>query len=197
MICAFFIGQICLLYFCVCLLFYADGTTKLVGGTGSHEGRLEIFYHGQWGTVCDDGWTESNTQVVCRQLGYRSSEVFTLSYVHSNILQSVHFGWFSKCSCMCVFLCDRVGKTLFSEGPDITPTSRFGEGSGPILLDDVSCTGKEPSLLLCSKREWLHHDCTHDEDVNIACSPEHIGSSLPTSKTESYLTNNKNQWNEQ
>lgn len=89
---------------------------------------------------------------------------------------------------MCVCLCDRVGETLFSEGPDITPASRFGVGSGPILLDDVSCTGKEPSLLLCNKREWRRHDCTHEEDVNITCSPERSGSSLPTSKTVSYFT---------
>uniref|UniRef100_A0A3B5AAV9 Neurotrypsin n=1 Tax=Stegastes partitus TaxID=144197 RepID=A0A3B5AAV9_9TELE len=102
-----------------------DGTTRLVGGSGSHEGRLEILYRGQWGTVCDDGWTDSNTHVVCRQLGL-----------------------------------------------DITSVPRFGVGSGPILLDDVSCTGKEPSLLLCNRREWLRHDCTHHEDVNIACSPE-------------------------
>uniref|UniRef100_A0A665UVH2 Neurotrypsin n=1 Tax=Echeneis naucrates TaxID=173247 RepID=A0A665UVH2_ECHNA len=99
-----------------------DGAVRLSGGTGSHEGRLEVFYHGQWGTVCDDGWTDSNTQVVCRQL-----------------------------------------------------VPRFGVGSGPILLDDVSCTGKEPSLMLCNRREWLRHDCTHHEDVNIACNPEHNG----------------------
>lgn len=48
-----------------------DGTARLAGGTGSNEGRLEVFYHGQWGTVCDDGWTDYNTQVVCRQLGFR------------------------------------------------------------------------------------------------------------------------------
>lgn len=48
-----------------------DGAVRLMGGAVSHEGRLEVFYRGQWGTVCDDGWTDSNTQVVCRQLGYR------------------------------------------------------------------------------------------------------------------------------
>lgn len=76
----------------------------------------------------------------------------------------------------------RIGETLLLEGPDIPPGPRFGVGSGPILLDDVNCTGKEPSLLLCNRREWLRHDCTHQEDVHIACNPEINGESLPTSK---------------
>ncbi|KAK1885791.1 Neurotrypsin [Dissostichus eleginoides] len=122
-----------------------DGSLRLVGGATSYEGRLEVFYRGRWGTVCDDGWTDSNTQVVCRQLGYR------------------------------------LGETLLSEGLDITPVPRFGVGSGPILLDDVSCTGKEPSILVCNRNEWLRHDCTHHEDVNIACSPGRNGESLPMS----------------
>lgn len=81
---------------------------------------------------------------------------------------------------MCVCMC-RFGETLSPGVPDI-PVPRFGVGLGPILLDDVSCTGKEPSLLLCNRREWLHHDCTHQEDVNIACNPEHNGEGLPISK---------------
>ena len=87
---------------------------------------------------------------------------------------------------MCVLRC-RLGETLLSEGLDITPVPGFGVGSGPILLDDVRCTGKEPSLMLCNRREWLRHDCTHHEDVNIACSPERHGESLPTSKMEFIL----------
>ncbi|KAB1282416.1 Neurotrypsin [Camelus dromedarius] len=50
-----------------------DGVIRLTGGKGSHEGRLEVYYRGQWGTVCDDGWTELNTYVVCRQLGFKDS----------------------------------------------------------------------------------------------------------------------------
>lgn len=52
---------------------YTDGAVRLVGSDGPWEGRVELFYQGQWGTVCDDNWTEQNTQVVCRQLGFRSS----------------------------------------------------------------------------------------------------------------------------
>ncbi|XP_020863899.1 neurotrypsin isoform X1 [Phascolarctos cinereus] len=48
-----------------------DGALRLAGGKGSHEGRLEIHYRGRWGTICDDGWTEKNTLVACRHLGFK------------------------------------------------------------------------------------------------------------------------------
>ncbi|XP_060081974.1 deleted in malignant brain tumors 1 protein-like [Ylistrum balloti] len=49
-----------------------EGDIRLVGGSSDAEGRLEIYHAGLWGAVCDDDWFhETNTVVVCHELGYR------------------------------------------------------------------------------------------------------------------------------
>ena len=103
-------------------------SVRLVGGNSYNEGRVEVNYNGQWGTVCDDGWSYHDARVVCRQLGFGSS-----------------------------------GTAIGS--------ARFGQGSGSIWLDDVTCTGSEISLFYCGHLGvGVTRSCSHSEDAGVICS---------------------------
>uniref|UniRef100_A0A8C3WXP3 Galectin-3-binding protein n=1 Tax=Catagonus wagneri TaxID=51154 RepID=A0A8C3WXP3_9CETA len=50
-----------------------DGDMRLAGGDTDNEGRVEIFYSGQWGTVCDSMWDLTDARVVCWALGFKNA----------------------------------------------------------------------------------------------------------------------------
>ncbi|KAM9780719.1 scavenger receptor cysteine-rich domain-containing group B protein isoform 2-T2 [Syngnathus typhle] len=260
-----------------------DGTVRLVEGKDSCQGRVEIYYKGRWGTVCDDDWDAREAEVVCRQLGCgQVVSAHTNSYFgygtghilldnincigsEEQLAQCANLGWRNH-NCGhhedAGITCSGTGPTttlppvypstesLWStrstqEGAatnvDVTATelmtsiqtapqtkapmairvvngydscqgrvevqynnvwgtvcddgwhmanavvvcrqlgcgialeaksqAYFGYGSGPILLDNVHCTGEETHLSRCIHSGVGQHNCGHHEDAGVICTP--------------------------
>ena len=91
---------------------------------------MEVNYNGEWGTVCDGGWDDTDAGVVCRQLGFGSS-----------------------------------GTAIGSAG--------FGQGSGSIFLDGVSCIGSEIIVARCGHLGInVTKPCSHAEDAGVRCGSQ-------------------------
>ena len=123
-----------------------EGGLRLVGGSSRSQGRVEICIGQVWGTVCDDFWGTSDAQVVCRQLGFSTD---------GEILKRI-----SNTSLMIYCYSANSGATAHS-------FSAFGQGTGPIFLDNVQCAGTESTLLACT--HITNHNCIHLEDAGVTC----------------------------
>ncbi|XP_051001052.1 deleted in malignant brain tumors 1 protein-like [Acomys russatus] len=108
---------------------------RLADGRSHCEGRVEVYFNGTWGSVCDDLWSIQAAQVVCQQLG-----------------------------CGVALAAPR--------------SSLFGDGSGPIFLDDVRCLGTETNLGRCHHLGLSVHNCEHREDAGAICSAVGVASAL-------------------
>ena len=70
--------------------------------------------------------------------------------------------------CTLVGTCDH--NILPSSVPIPVSTARFGQGRGPIWLDNVECNGAEGLLLDCPHQGLGLHNCGHYEDAGVICS---------------------------
>ena len=99
----------------------------MINGTDQYEGWVEILVNGQWGTICDDYWSNIDASVACLQLGFAA------------------------------------------KGAVARQRAYFGQGTGPIILDDVRCNGTENTLADCPSSPAFTHNCYHYEDAGVHC----------------------------
>ena len=136
-----------------------NGDLQLVGGPDAYSGRLEVFFRGKWGTVCDDRFdrafvdpnapgdavTDANGKVpniagalACQLMGHKTGEMVARNSLGMSMSQA--------------------------------PARQ------KIWLDDVRCSeathGTVSGLQRCYHAGVGLHNCSHREDVHLRCIPE-------------------------
>ncbi len=58
---------------------------------------------------------------------------------------------------------------LLCVGAEAFGLAMFGQGEGPILLDNVICNGNEERLENCPSNGFGVNNCAHGEDAGVRC----------------------------
>ena len=58
----------------------------------------------------------------------------------------------------------------FTGGTKVYGSSKFGPGTGYVVIDNVKCNGTETSILDCHLNGASNVKCYHSNDVGVSCT---------------------------
>lgn len=76
---------------------FLEKTVRLIGGASDREGRVEVYWAEQWGTISDEGFDINDGHTICKFIGFIGAE---------EVYGGAHFGegsgsvWMSNMECM-------------------------------------------------------------------------------------------------
>ena len=140
--------------YCIPHTVCGTGDIRLVGGTNEFEGRVEVCVNNQWGTICDRNWEAAEAAVACRQAGFSSTGWFVTLVI-----------LFGMCDPNTIVVISIAGSVFLN-------SAFFGQGTGPIVLDNVLCFGTEPRIYDCANSNGvINRVCSHARDASVRCLP--------------------------
>lgn len=124
---------------------------------------IQVYYRGQWGTICDDFFTTASKTRLCTFmvnttlssappacLASCATLVRALLNPHASPPAS------AACAAVASLACRQLG---FAHGAPVR-WAAFGQGTGPIWMDNVQCLGGEQRIWDCDA-ERPNRECTH------------------------------------
>ena len=121
-----------------------NGDVRLINAADNTNisGRLEVYYQGQWGTVCDDGFNNNAASVVCRQLGFNPAGAIAVSNAYFG--QGIGYIWLDNVVC-------------FGSEPDIDSCRHNTWGSH-------NCGHHEDVGVICRSKSLHYYEHKNDAD---------------------------------
>ncbi|KAK3704224.1 hypothetical protein QZH41_007844 [Actinostola sp. cb2023] len=133
-------------------------TVRLVGTNVSHVGQVEIQYNGTWGAVCLYNWDIEDAHVICRMLGYKTSE------------RPI---WYIEGETTTKKLMDRMGcsgkEKSITECAHLEWWNVRSYCTYKYLAGVVCQVDEEMSITNCSHRGWGNPGCLHSSDIGVTC----------------------------
>ena len=119
---------------------------RLVGGLTNREGRVEVCLDGRWGTVCGEGWGDTEAGLVCSTMGFPAQS--------KHISQTIH--------------------TIATYIPLLLTDSTMYQFGGHLVqpIYNLTCSSSESDLPNCTVT-LAPDSCDHSMDLGVRCLSHH------------------------